>query len=322
MPEPPATSQRFVILITEPTDHPALDILRSIGEVRLGHRDRRYTDAELAEALKDCDAVLITSRDRITRATIEGAPRLKVISKFGARPEKVDLEAAAERGVKVLSTPLANPDSVAEHVVLVILAIQRRLCEVSSQVRGGQWRNLVTAGTELSGKTVGLVGFGNVGSRVAARLGGFNVRILAYDPWADQSKAAGLNVEFVDLDHLLRNSDVISLHAMVTADNYHMIGEAQLGMMKPTSILINTARGPLVDESALVKALQEHRIAGAGLDVYEEEPILPTNPLLRIDTVLATPHTAAHTREAIEREITWAAEDVKRVLLGEPPQHC
>lgn len=322
MPEPGKTSQRFVILITEPTDHPALDILRSIGEVRLGHRDRRYSDAELAEALKDCDAVMITSRDRITRALIEGAPRLKVISKFGARPEKVDMEAAAERGIKVLSTPLANPDSVAEHVILLILAIQRRLCEVSSQVRGGEWRNRVTAGTELNGKTVGLVGFGNVGSQVAARLRGFNVRILSYDPWADKSKAAALDVELVDLDHLLRTSDVISLHAMVTADNYHMIGEAQLGMMKPTSILINTARGPLVDEGALVRTLQEHRIAGAGLDVYEEEPVLSTNPILKLDNVLPTPHTAAHTREASEREITWAVDDVQRVLLGEAPQHC
>jgi D-3-phosphoglycerate dehydrogenase / 2-oxoglutarate reductase len=322
MPEPGETSQRFVILITEPSDHPALDILRSLGEVRLGHPDRRYTDLELGEALRDCDAVMITSRDRITRAQMEGAPRLKVISKFGARPEKVDLEAAAERGIKVLFTPLANPESVAEHVVLLILAVQRRLCEVVGQLRAGEWRNRVSAGTELTAKTVGLVGFGNVGSRVAEKLRGFNVRLLAYDPWADTSKAAALNVELVDLDGLLRSSDVVSLHAMVTVDNHHMIGEAQLRMMRPTSILINTARGPLVDESALVHALQERWIAGAGLDVYEEEPVPSTNPLLRIDTVVATPHTAAHTREAIEREISWAADDVRRVLLGEAPQHC
>ena len=321
MPERGTSSERFVILVTEPTDHPALDGLRSIAEVRLGHRDRRYSEAELAEALKDCDAVMITSRDRITRALIEGAPRLKVISKFGARPEKVDMEAAAEHGIKVLSTPLANPDSVAEHVILLILAINRRLCEVSSQVRGGEWRNRVTAGTELHGKVVGLVGFGNVGGQVAKRLHGFNVRVVAYDPWADKTKAAALNVDLVDLDELLRTSDVVSLHAMVTSDNHHMIGQAQLALMKPTSILINTARGPLVDESALLRALQEHRIAGAGLDVYEEEPVLASNPLLKLDNVLPTPHTAAHTKEASDREITWAVDDVRRVLLGDAPQH-
>jgi D-3-phosphoglycerate dehydrogenase / 2-oxoglutarate reductase len=322
MPEPSADGQRFVILVTEPIEHPSLDILRSLGEVRLGDRSHRYTEEGLAEALKDCDAVLITSRDRITRAHIEGAPRLRVISKYGARPEKVDLEAAAERGVLVLSTPLSNPESVAEHVILLVLALRRRLCQVAAGLRAGEWRDRVQVGTELAGSTVGLVGFGNVGSRVAARLSGFGVRILAHDPWADASRAAGLNVELVDLDTLLRTSDVVSLHAMVTPQSHHMIGESQLRMMKPTSLLINTARGPLVQEDALVRALEERWIAGAGLDVFEEEPVPATNPLLQMDSVVATPHVAAHTREAMDRELTWAAEDVRRVLLGEAPVHC
>ena len=322
MSKPTETSERFVIFITEPIEHSSLDILRTIGEVRLGDPGQRYTEESLTEALRECDAVLITSRDRITRAVIEAAPRLKVISKYGARPEKVDLEAAAERGITVLCTPTSNPESVAEHAILLILALQRGLCDVTASLRAGQWRNRIKIGTELAGKTVGLVGMGNVGSAVARKLSGFGVTLLAYDPWVDASKAAALRVELVDLETLLRSSDVVSLHAMVTPESHHMIGEAQFRMMKPTSVLINTARGPLVEETALVTALQEHWISGAGIDVYEEEPVPSTNPLLQMDSVIATPHISAHTHEAMEREFTWAAEDVKRVLLGEPPLHC
>jgi D-3-phosphoglycerate dehydrogenase len=317
-----AGEQRFNILITEPFDHPSLDILKSIGDVRLGDPLRRYSEAELADALRDCDAVLITSRDQITRAIIEGATRLKVISKYGARPEKVDLEAAAEHGIKVLCTPLSNPESVAEHVIMLILAIYRGLLPVTTGFRAGEWRDRVKMGTELAGQTVGLVGFGNVGSSVARKLSGFNVHLLAHDPWADATTAAGLNVSLVDLETLLSTADVVSLHAMVTPETHHMIGEAQLRLMKPTSILINTARGPLIDEPQLVRALQEGWIAGAGIDVFEEEPVPLGNPLLQLDSVVATPHMAAFTRAAMDKELYWAAEDVKRVLLGDEPLHC
>lgn len=316
------TDQRFVIFITEPHDHPSLDILRSIGEVRLGDRGHRYTEEGLAQALRDCDAVLITSRDRITRAVIDAAPRLKVISKYGARPDKVDLEAAAERGIKVLSTPWSNPESVAEHAILLMLAVQRRLCEVVAGLRAGEWRDRVTLGTELAGKIVGVIGLGNVGGKVAEKLKGFSVRLLAHDPYADAAKAESLGVELVDLPSLLQLSDIVSLHAMVTSENYHMMGEAQFRQMKPTSILINTARGALVDEAALVKALREKWIGGAGIDVFEEEPVPSMNPLLEVASVIATPHSAAFTQEAMDRELTWAAEDVKRVLLGEDPIYC
>jgi D-3-phosphoglycerate dehydrogenase len=176
-------------------------------------------------------------------------------------------------------------------------------------------------GREFAGQTVGLVGLGNVGSSVARKLTGFNVHLLAYDPWVDPMTAAGLNIRLVDLEMLLKSSDVVSLHAMLTPDSQHMIGRAQLEMMKPTSILINTARGPLVNEEDLIRALEERRIAGAGIDVFEEEPVPPGNRLLELDNVVATPHTAAYTKEAMDRELTWAAEDVVRVLLGEPPLH-
>ncbi len=322
MPAQSGADPRFVIFITEPKEHPSLDVLRSIGEVRTGHRNRRYSETELAAELRDCDAVLVTSRDRITRAVIEAAPRLKIISKYGARPENVDLEAASEHGIRVLSTPWANPDSVAEHAILLLLAVLRRLIQVSAHVRAGGWRDTVRPSVELKGKTVGLVGLGGVGSRVAEKLGGFGVHLLAVDPYLSPDRAAPLGVKLVDLDALLSEADIITLHAMVTPETRHMIGEAQLRKMRPSAVLVNTARGALVDEAALLRALQEGWIAGAGLDVFEEEPVAADNPLLALDTLVATPHVAANTQEAIERELSWAAEDVTRVLLGGSPKYC
>lgn len=321
MSEPKDTPGGFTILVTEPHSHSSLEILRSIGNVRLGPADRRYTEEELAKAIGDCDAVLITSRDSISKVVIEHAPRLKVICKYGARPEKVDLEAAAERGIRVLSTPLSNPESVAEHVILLILAIHRRLCALSSGLKAGQWRSSARLGTELAGKTVGLVGLGNVGGRLAEKLAGFKVKIVAYDPWVHADKAAGLGVELTDLETVLRSSDVVSLHAAVTKESAGMMGEAQLRTMKSSAYLINTARGALVDEAALVRALREGWIAGAGIDVFDDEPVPASHPLLHLENVIATPHIAAFTEEALDREFTWAAEDVKRVLLGQEPIH-
>ena len=322
MPEPDGPAQQFTIFITEPKEHPSLEILRSIGEVRMGHRDQRYSETELAAELRDCDAVLITSRDRVTRAVIDAAPRLQVISKYGARPENVDLEAAAVRGIRVLCTPWSNPDSVAEHTILLTLALLRHLCDARSHLRNGGWRNQLPMGTELTGKVVGLVGLGNVGSKVAEKLGGFGVQLLAFDPYTSAERAATANARLVDLDTLLVQADVVTLHAMVTPETRHMIGESQLRKMRPSSVLINTARGALVDQAALVKALDQGWIGGAGIDVFEEEPVAADNPLLAMKTVLATPHIAANTTEAMDRELTWAAEDVKRVLLGESPRWC
>lgn len=315
------STPQFNVFITEPKDHPSLDILRSVADVRLGRKGARYSEDELAELVRDCDALMITSRDRVTRKVIESAPRLRVISKYGARPENVDLEAAEQRGIRVLSTPLSNTESVAEHTILLMLSVLRQLCTISAHLRAGGWRDRIPLGVELAGKTVGLIGLGNVGGKVAEKLAGFGVKLLAHDPYADEERAVRLGVALTDVDTILAESDVVSLHAMVTAQSRHMIGESQLRRMRESAILINTARGSLIDESALVLALQERWIAGAGLDVFEDEPATPQNPLLNMENVIATPHAAAYTREAIDRELPWAAEDVKRVLMGEEPMH-
>ncbi|MBI3976713.1 MAG: 3-phosphoglycerate dehydrogenase [Chloroflexi bacterium] len=318
---PEGTRPRFVTFIAEPVepDHPALAVLRDLGEVRLGNPTRRYAEDELAAALRDCDAVLITSRDAVTRAIIERAPKLKVICKLGARPDHVDYQAAGERGIRVLATPGSNADSVAEHAILLAMAVLRRLGQTCAHLKAGGWRDGVPLTFELTGKTVGLIGVGLVGGKVAEKLRGFRVRLLGLDPYVSALRAAELGVELVDLEALLAAADVVSLHATLTPQTRHLIGEPQLRRMRPTAVLVNTARGALVDEAALIRALQEGWIAGAGLDVFEQEPLPASSPLAAMDHVVATPHSAAYTRETMDREMAWAVEDVRRVLLGQEP---
>jgi D-3-phosphoglycerate dehydrogenase len=278
-------------------------------------------ERELSCELPDTDAVLITSRDRVTGAMIEGSARLRVIGKFGARPENVDWDAARRRGVRILWSPEANSDSVAEYTVLLILAHLRRLVQAVQHLRDGGWRNTFEPGRELRGRTVGLIGLGNVGARVARCLGGFQVTLLGCDPAVPCERAAAMGVRLAALPELLAQSDVVSLHAMVTPETQHMIDEGALQCMKRTALLVNTARGALVDEEALTRALSEGRIGGACLDVFAEEPVAAPNPLLGAPRTIVSPHVAAQTVEAQDREVRQTIEDVVRVLRGGEPVH-
>jgi D-3-phosphoglycerate dehydrogenase len=311
----------FRIFITEPKDHPALSQLREIGEVRQGPSNRRLDEAELADEIRGAHAVLFTSRDRITGSMIEEAAALRVVAKFGARPENVDWSAAKRRGVRVLWAPQANSDSVAEYTVLLILAHLRQLAAAVQHVRDGGWRDTVPFGRELRGQTVGLIGLGNVGIRVARCLSGFGVVLLGTDPMVTAGRAAETGVRLVPVEELLRASDIVCLHAMVTPETRQMIDAAALRRMKPHAVLVNTARGALVDEEALAEALAAGRIGGACLDVFSGEPVTASHPLLRAPRTVVSPHIAAHTVEAQDREVTQTIEDVVRVLTGREPLH-
>lgn len=309
----------FRIFITEPKDHPALSQLREIGEVRQGPSNRRMDEAELAGQMRGAHAVLFTSRDRITGPMIEEAAALRVVAKFGARPENVDWDAARRRGVRVLWAPQANSDSVAEYTVLLIFAYLRQLVPAVQHVREGGWRDTLPFGRELRGQTVGLIGLGNVGARVARCLSGFGVALLGTDPVVTSSRAAEIGVRLVSLEELLGHSDIVCLHAMVTPETRQMIDAAALRRMKPHSLLVNTARGALVDEDALAEALAARRIGGACLDVFSGEPITASHALLRAPRTIVSPHIAAHTVEAQDREVAQTIEDVVRVLTGREP---
>jgi phosphoglycerate dehydrogenase-like enzyme len=252
---------------------------------------------------------------------IENAVRLRVIGKFGARPENVDWDGARAKGVRIVWSPEANSDSVAEYTVLLILAHLRHLVDAVGHLRGGGWRNTFPPGRELRSRIVGLVGLGNVGSRVARCLGGFGATVLGHDPFLAPDRGAGLGIHLVALPDLLAQADVVSLHAMVTPETRHMIDEGALRRMKPGALLVNTARGALVDEAALARALAEGRIGGACLDVFGQEPPVLPYPVLAMPQVIASPHIAAQTVEAQDREVTQTIEDVVRVLEGKDPVH-
>jgi len=283
-----------------------------------------YSEDELRALLADADAVMMMgSRDRITRRVMEGGPKLRTIAKTGIGVECIDVPGATALGILVSNTPIPeNYLSVAEGTVARILALAKKLKLADRNARLGRWRSVTN--TFLHGKTVGIVGLGRIGSRVAELLRPFQVRLVAYSPSVSPERARRFGVELVDLETLLRESDFVTLHAVVTPQTRGMIGEAQLRWMKPTAYLVNTARGVLVDEHALAQALREGWIAGAALDVFESEPVRPDNPLLAEDlfegTVLS-PHSAAATPELRQKMPLVQLENCLRALRGETPEY-
>ena len=311
----------FRVFVPEPLNSDAYAVLTGVATVVDGRWDHPYGEAELARIAADFDALVITSREAVSRQVLEAAPRLKAIGKAGARPSNVDFAAAAERGVRVLWTPAANAVSVAESTVGLALALAKRLGEQVERLRQGGWREHSLLGIELAGRTAGLIGLGAIGRRVARRLAGFEMRLLACDPYAADDVFVELGVERRDLQGLLTAADVVSVHCTLDDRTRGLLGEADLRSMRPDAILINTARGPIVQEAALVAALREGWFRAAAIDVFDVEPLPARHALRSLPNLLATPHIAAFTAEAIRRESFWAMEDVRQVLLGRPPVH-
>jgi D-3-phosphoglycerate dehydrogenase len=292
-------------------------VLQEAGyEIVTPTQDQPLKEAEMIPLVGDVDAILV-GNDAMTERVIAAAPRLKVVAKHGVGVDNVDVPAATRAGVIVTNTPGANQVAVAEMTVALIMALTRKLAYHDTVVKSGGWSRII--GTELAGKTVGLVGLGRIGKEVVLRLKGFQVKFLAYDVYQDKTFAEEHGVEFVTLEELLARSDIITLHAVLTAETQSLIGEKELASMKPSAYLVNTARGGLVDEQALSQALVEKRLAGAGLDVFADEP--PVNsPLLQLgDKVLLAPHLGAQTTETVMRMGRMAAENIVQVLKGERP---
>jgi D-3-phosphoglycerate dehydrogenase len=311
------------MLIVVPDDNPpvlagtpALDRLRTIGEVRLYDSDA--TDPKiLAERLREADVALnIRGRTFFTAEVLGVCPRLKLISIWGTGTDNVDLPAAAARGVTVTNTPGANAVAVAEHTVALMLAVAKQLVPADQAMRQGGWpRNLVP---QLRGKRLGLVGTGLIGREVAAMARGLGLEVVAWTFHPSARLADSLGLRYVELDELLRTSDIVSLHLRATPETRHFLNRARLAMLKPGAILVNTARGVLIDEAALVECLQEKRIACAGLDVFEAEPLPAGHPLLGLPNVLLTPHAAGMTPEVIQNGLAMAVENIESFQKGSP----
>jgi D-3-phosphoglycerate dehydrogenase len=289
-----------------------------IVEIQLG------SEEDFVRAARDADALYAKAR-RITKRMIDGLERCRVIALGTVGVDSVDVAAATARGIPVTNVPDTFIEEVADHALMLILATYRRLGAMDRFVRDGRWaegRPLLSQFPRLWGQTLGLVAFGHVARAVAVRARAFGLRVLAYDPYVDETVMTQLDVEPVGLAELLRRSDIVSLHAPATADAYHLLTEEHFRLMKREALFINTGRGPTVDEAALVKALEEGWIAGAGLDVFEQEPPVPTNPLLRMDNVILTPHVASASARMDPERRRRVGREIALVLTGRWPMSC
>jgi len=275
------------------------------------------TEAEARADLADADVAFVTSRVPLTTAVVAAASDLDVIGKLGTGLDSVEVAAARDRGVEVTYTPGMNALSVAEHTLALTLATARRLTEARHLIETDRWRDDVHLGTRLSGSTVGIVGFGNVGKRVGSLLGGFDVDLLVHDPYVPEIDGELVGAEHVPLETVLAESDVVCVTAELTDETRGLLGEEELAAMSESAILVNTARGPIVQRDPLLDALQTGAIAGAGLDVHHDEPLGSDSPFLTLDNAVLTPHTASMTLESRQETIARLAENVRTLVAGE-----
>jgi glyoxylate reductase len=305
------------ILVTRQLPSSILSRLEAVGAVDLYSDDGTMPHEELIARIGDKDAVVCMLTDRIDRSVIDATTRLKIAANVAVGYNNVDVPYAQSKGVIVTNTPDVLTESVADFTWALILAITRRLSEGERLLRRGGWKGWAfdfMLGTELRGKQLGIVGFGRIGQAVAARAAGFGMRV-AYSGRRD----LGLpGAEFMSLDRLLNSSDIVSLHVPLSNDTRHLIDKKAIARMKRSAYLINTARGPVVDEEALAWALQQHLLAGAALDVYENEPAVHAD-LLRLENVLLVPHLGSGTTETRLGMAALAVDNVVAVLSGKPP---
>jgi D-3-phosphoglycerate dehydrogenase len=309
----PPDGGRFRVVLTDTIPADGLEPLRSDDRFEVVDRVGAK-GADLAAALADADAVIVRSSTKITRDALARAERLQVIGRAGVGVDNIDVEAATERGIAVLNAPSGNTISAAELTMALLLALVRRLPAASRSMRAGEWDRKRFRGTELYGKTLGLVGAGRIGSEVARRARAFGMRVVAYDPYLKEDRAKALDIELASFDEVLSRADVVSLHVPLTEATAGLIGEAELERMRPGSFIINAARGGVLDQDALVHALEKGPLAGAALDVYSEEPPPADHPLRSRDDVVLTPHLGAATVEAQHNVALEVAHAVRAAL--------
>lgn len=278
----------------------------------------------LIEKIRDCEGVLTLLSDKMDAEVMDNAPKLRVISNYAVGYDNIDVPEATKRGIMVTNTPGVLTETTADLAFALILATARRIVEADKYTRMGIWKTwgpMLLLGRDVYGATLGIIGFGRIGQAVARRAKGFNMRILYYDIKRNEEAERELGAEYRDLPSLLREADIVTIHTPLTKETYHMIGEKELSLMKPTAILVNTARGAVVDQKALYKVLKEKRIFGAGLDVYEKEPIDKDDPLIELDNVVLLPHIGSASVETREKMAIMAAENLLAGLRGERPKH-
>jgi len=308
------------VLLPQKIHADGLSVLQGRVEVIIAPDPSQDT---VSRYIQDVDAVILRTTSTITRTMIYSAPNLQVISRTGVGVDNVDVQAATERGVIVCNLPAFNNVSVAEHTVALILSLAKAIIFLDGKTREANWssRNCQKM-VQLKGKMLGVIGFGAIGSSVADIMRkGFGMKVLAYDPYLEKSRGQTEACTFGSLEQLMSQSDVLSVHLPATPETVGLLDERLLGMLRPSALLVNTSRGNVISEEFLVALLQEKRIAGAGLDVFADEPLSEDHPLLKLNNVVLTPHAAALSRECIVGAAVEAAKAVVDVLTGVTPKH-
>jgi lactate dehydrogenase-like 2-hydroxyacid dehydrogenase len=296
-------------------------ILERIGTVETSHTERELPAAELARCVADCAAIIPMGAHLIPEAILAAAPGLRIVAVAAVGYNIVDVAAATRRGILVTNTPGVLTDTTADMAWALMLGVSRRLPESDRFVRAGKWTGVYWSqlmGADVHGATLGIIGLGRIGQAIARRAQGFGMRVLYHNRKRDPEAERSVGAEYRPKAELLREADFVVLSIPLSAETRHLIGAAELALMKPTAFLVNVARGPVVDEAALVEALRTGRIAGAGLDVFEEEPKLHPG-LLALDNVALTPHIGSASRATRLRMATRAAENCVAALAGQRP---
>ncbi|MEA3103417.1 D-glycerate dehydrogenase [Caballeronia mineralivorans] len=313
------------VYVTRMIPQQTIDTLRERYDVEVNPHDRALTKEELLQSVRGRDAVISLLTDKIDGEVLDAAgPQCKIIANYAVGFNNFDLDAATARGVIMTNTPGVLDDATATHAWALLLATARRISESERYVRAGQWHGwapMAFIGQDVDNTTLGIAGLGRIGSKFARKAAAFDMNIIYTDAKPNPEFERQYNARFVDKATLLRESDYLSLHLPLLPDTHHYIGTAELAAMKPTAVLINAARGPLVDEKALVAALKEKVIWGAGLDVFEDEPVLAPG-LAELDNVVIVPHIASATTQTRLAMGKIATDNVIRVLSGEAPLNC
>ena len=311
---------KFKVVVTAPMREEGIKLLEQEADLIIFPKPP--TEEELIEAVKDADALLVTLNvEKATKNVIDAAPKLKVIARHGVGYDNVDVNAAQERGIWVTTAPVLN-ETVADQAFALLLSLARRICESSYHVKSKRWivrDPMLFVGTDVWGKTIGIIGLGRIGFCIAERAKGFKMKLLYYDIVRKKELEEKIGIEFKMLEELLKESDFVVISCSLTDQTRGLLDEDKLRKMKKTAYIINVARGPIIDHNALVKALKEGWIAGVGLDVFYKEPLPLDDPILGLDNVLLTPHLASNTIECRKRMAIIAAEEILRVLHGKKP---
>ncbi len=309
------SNNKIKILISDKLAEEGVQILKEVKNFEV---DCKYNlkPEELKKVIKDYDALIVRSGTTVTADIIDAADRLRVIGRAGVGLDNVDLKAATKKGIVAMNTPGGNTTSTAEHTMSMILALSRNIPQAYTSLKNGKWERTKFNGVELFDKTLGIIGLGRIGSTVAKMAKAFGMRVIAFDPFISAEVAVKLGVDFAELDEILKQSDYITIHIPKTDDTRYMISTKEIAKMKKSVRLINCARGGIIDEAALIAALEKGQIAGCALDVFEKEPLEPNSPFLKFDNCVVTPHLGASTSEAQINVAIEIAKTVRDALLG------